>query len=63
MAHPKRKQSKARTAKRRSQYYNRLEAPSLMECSNCGATKQLHHACPNCGHYRGRAVVAREEAI
>jgi large subunit ribosomal protein L32 len=63
MAHPKRKQSKARTAKRRSQYYNRLSAPSLMECSNCGTTKQRHHACPNCGYYRGRAVVEREEEI
>lgn len=59
MAHPKRKQSKARSRTRRAQYYNSLKAPNIMECPNCGTPKMLHHACPNCGHYRGRQVVDR----
>lgn len=61
MANPKRKSSKARTSKRRAVYYNSLKAPNLMECPNCGNQKQLHRACPSCGHYRGREVVERDE--
>jgi large subunit ribosomal protein L32 len=47
MANPKRKHSKSRTAKRRSQYKIR-------------STPEVHE-CPNCGHYRGRAVVERPD--
>lgn len=63
MANPKRKHSKARTRTRRSVYYNSLKAPKTMECQNCGTTKMLHHACPACGHYRGRQVVEVKEAL
>ncbi|MEM1126780.1 MAG: 50S ribosomal protein L32 [Bacteroidota bacterium] len=63
MAHPKRKQSKSRTRKRRAVYYGSLKAPSTAVCSNCGSTKQMHRACPDCGYYRGREVVEREESI
>ena len=61
MANPKRKHSKSRTRKRRAQYYNRLDAPQMMECPNCSSMKAMHRACPSCGHYRGREVVEREE--
>ena len=60
MANPKRRHSKARTATRRAQYKVR-SLPVTHECQNCGSDKILHRACPNCGHYRGRAVVEREE--
>lgn len=63
MANPRRKHSKSRTAKRRSQYYSSLKGPELMECPNCGSTKRLHRACPTCGHYRGRQVVERKEEV
>jgi large subunit ribosomal protein L32 len=63
MAHPKRKHSKARTRQRRAQYYNSLTARPMIECPNCGTVKLLHHACPSCGHYRGRQVVEPKEAI
>lgn len=60
MANPKRKHSKARTAKRRSQY--KVETlPQTHTCPNCGGDKVLHRACPTCGHYRGRAVVERPD--
>lgn len=61
MANPKRKHSKSRTRKRRANYYNRLSAPQMMECPNCGETKLMHRACTSCGHYRGRQVIEREE--
>ncbi len=60
MANPKRRHSKARTATRRAQYKVR-SLPVTQECPNCSSDKILHRACPNCGHYRGRAVVERTE--
>ena len=30
------------------------------ECPQCHALKQPHHACSECGYYRGRPVVAKE---
>jgi len=62
MANPKRKSSKARTRQRRTKYYNSLEKPQVLECPNCGNVKQLHRACPSCGHYRGRQVIERTQA-
>ena len=42
MAHPKRRQSKTRTAKRR--------------------THDVAVVCPECGYYRGKNVMGKEEA-
>ena len=56
MPNPKRRHSKQRTAKRRSHDF--LTAPNSGNCPNCGERKLPHHACPKCGEYRGRAVVA-----
>lgn len=65
MANPKRKHSKARTRQRRSKYYGGLkkQAPTLMECPECGETKMLHRACPSCGNYRGRQVIEPQELV
>ncbi len=60
MANPKRKHSKARTRSRRANYYGSLKAPTTMECPNCGSAKLMHHACPECGHYRGRQMTEVE---
>ncbi len=40
MAHPKRKQSKTRTAKRRT--HDKAVAPTLALCPNCGAWHVYH---------------------
>lgn len=56
MAHPKRKTSKARKNKRRT--HQKLEDVTLSTCSNCGAVHRAHHACADCGYYRGRQVLA-----
>jgi large subunit ribosomal protein L32 len=60
MANPKRRHSQSRTAKRRSQFKVRT-VPVTQACPNCGGDKMLHRACPTCGHYRGRSVIAKPD--
>lgn len=59
MPNPKRRHSKQRTAKRRSHDF--LTPNSLAECPNCHERKLPHHACPKCGAYKGRDVLALKE--
>ena len=54
MANPKRRHSKARTAKRRS--HNALKPVGMGECPQCYQPKLAHQVCLHCGHYRGRQV-------
>ncbi len=56
---PKRKHSKARRDKRRSNVW-KLEAPALSRCEKCGAFKLIHRVCGSCGYYKGREVVKKE---
>lgn len=58
MAHPKRKTSKQRKNKRRTHY--KASLPTLAKCSNCSATVEYHHVCPECGYYRGRLAISKE---
>ena len=53
MAVPKRKQSKARRDKRRSNVW-KLEAPGLVKCPKCGAYRLPHRLCKSCMTYNGR---------
>ena len=59
MAVPKRKVSKARRDKRRSNVW-KLKAPALVECPQCGELTLPHRVCKNCGYYNGRAVIKVE---
>ncbi len=54
MAVPKRKTSKSRRNKRRT--HHALNAPTLVECSNCEAMIRPHNACHKCGYYQGEKV-------
>lgn len=56
---PKRKHSKGRRDRRRSQ--DALVALNLVQCSNCGEMRLPHTVCSNCGHYQGREVIAVEK--
>jgi large subunit ribosomal protein L32 len=60
---PKKKLSKSRTGMRRA--HQALVAPNLSRCETCGASREPHRACPECGHYRGRQIfaVAKEEEV
>ena len=55
MAHPKRRQSKTRTLKRRT--HDKAVAPTLAKCPNCGEWYVYHTVCPSCGYYRGKVAV------
>ncbi len=59
MAVPKRKVSKARRDKRRSNVW-KLKAPTLVKCPQCGELTLPHRVCKNCGYYNGRAVIKVE---
>lgn len=59
MAVPKRRTSKSKRDKRRA--HHAIAAPARSTCPQCGAVKPPHHACGNCGTYRGREVVQTEE--
>lgn len=56
MAVPKRKMSRSNTRARRSQW--KTTAVALTACPQCRAPKQSHIACPSCGTYNGRQVIA-----
>jgi large subunit ribosomal protein L32 len=59
MAVPKRKKSKAKRDSRRT--HQKLEGLSTTTCTQCGEPKLPHHACPECGDYKGRTVINTEE--
>ena len=61
MAVPKRKVSKARRDKRRSNVW-KLQAPTLVACPKCGAYHLPHRVCKQCGTYNGKTVLTVEEA-
>ena len=59
MAVPKRKTSKSKKNMRRAAN-SKFSAPGFVNCPNCGETKLSHRVCPDCGHYKGKEVVASE---
>ena len=60
MAVPKRKVSRTRRDKRRSQVW-KLSAPAFSRCPKCGALKVPHRVCDVCGFYKGREVIAKSD--
>ena len=56
MPNPKRRHSARRTSIRRSHDF--LTTKSLSECPSCHEKKLPNRACPKCGVYKGRAVIA-----
>ena len=61
MAHPKRKQSKTRTAKRRT--HDKAVAPTLALCPNCGAWPISPPVCGECVYSRGKQSLFKEAAL
>jgi large subunit ribosomal protein L32 len=59
MPNPKRRHSKARTAKRRT--HDALTKPNPTNCPQCQEPKLPHVVCRNCGYYNGRQVRAVKE--
>jgi len=59
MALPKRRQSKARGRKRRTHY--KATAVTTSICPQCNQAKIPHRICPNCGYYKGKAIISVTE--
>jgi large subunit ribosomal protein L32 len=36
--------------------HDKVAAPNLVACPNCGEPAVPHRACASCGHYKGRVV-------
>jgi large subunit ribosomal protein L32 len=47
--------TRATTGDRRS--HHALTGPRLSKCQKCGEAHLRHHACANCGTYKGREVI------
>ncbi|MBQ7501071.1 MAG: 50S ribosomal protein L32 [Clostridia bacterium] len=60
MAVPKRKVSKARRDKRRSNVW-KVSAPTLTKCRKCGEFVMSHRVCPACGTYKGEQIISVED--
>ncbi len=58
MAVPKRRTSRSKRDMRRANH-DKVSAPTLTRCSNCGETMRPHRVCPACGFYAGVAVVEK----
>ncbi|HZW97259.1 MAG: 50S ribosomal protein L32 [Clostridiaceae bacterium] len=59
MAVPKRKWSKARSRRARSNW--KISAPNLVECPQCKSLAAAHRVCKNCGYYKGREVISVDD--
>lgn len=55
MAVPKRRKSRSKRDMRRANH-DKVTAPNLAPCPNCGEPVVSHRACGSCGYYKGRSV-------
>lgn len=53
---PKKRTSHSKRNMRRS--HHALTPLHAIVCSSCGEPTMRHRACPSCGQYRGRQIVA-----
>ncbi len=56
---PARKVSK--TSQRTRRAHSAMDAPTLTKCPRCGAAIKPHRVCPECGYYKGKEVVTKED--
>ena len=61
MAHPKRKISKTRRDKRRTHY--KANPTTMYTCPNCNAAVQYHRVCEECGAYRGKQAIGKQDSL
>jgi large subunit ribosomal protein L32 len=52
---PKKRHTNRRQGNRRA--HHKVKIPQLTVCPQCRQVRLSHHACPNCGTYRGRQVI------
>ena len=59
MAVPFRKVSKTRKRKRRTHY--KISANTTTKCPKCGAEIRPHRVCMECGSYKDKEVIKKED--
>ncbi|MFH0845608.1 MAG: 50S ribosomal protein L32 [Pseudomonadota bacterium] len=59
MGVPKKKKSKARRDTRRA--HDHASMPRISFCPQCHEPVLPHHICPECGSYRGKVIIEKEE--
>lgn len=60
MAVPKKRKSHSRSRTQRS--HDALTASTWINCPQCRNAMAPHRVCAGCGHYRGRQVMAKQDA-
>jgi len=60
MAVPKKRKSRAKRDTRRA--HDHVNLPNLSTCPQCHEPVLPHRVCPECGTYKGRVVIAKEES-
>ena len=58
MAVPKRRTSRTARKMRRANH-DKVAAPALTRCSNCGEVQRPQRVGPSCGFYNGQAVIVK----
>ena len=56
---PKRRHSRTRGRKRRTNW--KLSTPNVVDCPQCHQPRLPHHICTNCGFYNGRKIIEVKE--
>jgi len=56
VAVPKQRTSRAKRDQRRAQH-DKVVAPNVIPCPNCGDMMLPHRVCGSCGHYKGREIL------
>jgi large subunit ribosomal protein L32 len=62
VAVPKRRTTRGKRDMRRANH-DKVVAPSIVACSNCGEPSVPHRVCPACGFYKGAQVVATKAKV
>ena len=60
MAVPYSRKSRAKSRSQRAANM-KYSMPNVQTCPNCGEPVISHRACPSCGKYRERQVLAKQE--
>ena len=60
MAVPFRKVSKTSGRKRRTHY--KISEKQTTTCPKCGAVVKPHRVCKECGTYKGKEIITKEES-
>ena len=60
MAVPFRRTSK--TKKRMRRTHLKKTVPNMTVCPNCGASIKPHRVCTNCGHYKNKEAIVKDQA-